>query len=620
MDSTESIVKAPEPKVHIYLWFVYLFPLVYVAFGLFIANMYTVSEIVQLVLSPQNLLMVILLVGCPSITSYLAIKKIRSYDGTEQSCDECNTVAQLFPNLTIIIPPVIALCAPFLARMSARGRGLEFELFPFFLLCVGATYLFSLFFYIPFLQHYERWQEKLPLKKKYVKLSLVGRNSLVSFFTSVGMFCVALCPLFVKRNADVPVLTLFLTRMMPQMIIGIVMGIVDFFMLTRGITRRVAKIDDFSNKLAEGNYTLEKLSVESRDEFGLLVNNLNGFYENTKRLLVGLGSTVNVTGKVAEELSANMTETAASVEQIVGNINAVKEQMVNQSSGVEEATATLNEIMGNIEKLNANIETQSAGVEQSSSAVQEMVANIRSVTQVLEKNGTAVNHLSEASDVGQKRVENSVSMSEKILAESSGLLEASAVIQNIADQTNLLAMNAAIEAAHAGEAGKGFAVVADEIRKLAEQSNAQGKNITSSLQNLEEAIGGVSESTKEMQKQFSVIFDLARTVKQQEEVVMNAMKEQASGSEQVLEAIKNITDSTTEVRDGSSEMMGGGKQIVEEMNILAGTTQKITNTMTEMASGTNQILVAIQDVNASSGKNKESIGKLIVEMNNFKVK
>ncbi len=68
---------------------------------------------------------------------------------------------------------------------------------------------------------------------------------------------------------------------------------VDFFRLQwspgvvqmRGTSRRLSKITEFSKFVAEKDYTGENLDVISRDEFGLLVNDLNSFQTGTKELL-----------------------------------------------------------------------------------------------------------------------------------------------------------------------------------------------------------------------------------------------------------------------------------------------------------------------------------------------
>jgi len=392
------------------------------------------------------------------------------------------------------------------------------------------------------------------------------------------------------------------------------------FFVARAMIKPVNVVVNALKDIAQGDGDLTvRLPVHGNDE----ITDLSDYFNETISKIGTSIQTVETSSvameKIGNELAANMTETASAVNQISANIDGVKQQALTQAASVTETAATIEQMVRTLTQVNNSIENQAASVAQSSASIEQMVANISSIGQTLGKTGSLIKDLTSATDDGKNTLFNSNTVTQKIAEESGSLMEASNVIQHIASQTNLLAMNAAIEAAHAGEAGKGFAVVADEIRKLAEDSAAQGKNITETLKNLSAEIETLSGASQTVEEKFNAIFNLAEQVKDMSNRLTEAMNEQENGSKEVLAAIKNINSVTTEVKSGSDEMLRGGKAVAQEMHKLDDLTRLISSSMNEMASGVVQINNAVQEVNEITLKNKQNIESLAKEVKKFKV-
>jgi methyl-accepting chemotaxis protein len=386
----------------------------------------------------------------------------------------------------------------------------------------------------------------------------------------------------------------------------------------RSITGPITRITEIVKHTGDGNLTM-RVSVKSKDEIGELGRGFNAMLDNFKNLISTIKNESERLSDIGAVLAGSSRKTAAAVEEITGNIQAIQNLAVNQSASVKETNATMEKISGNIKNLNEHVELQTASVSKSSSAIEEMLANIQSVTQTLYKNTDKVNELTDASGVGRGGLQTVVSDVQEIAHESEGLLEINAVMENIASQTNLLSMNAAIEAAHAGESGKGFAVVAGEIRKLAENSSRQSKTIVEVIKKIKSSIDKISNSTGSVLNKFEDIEGGIITVSNQEENIRGAMEEQGKGSKQILDGIGNVNEITRQVKGGSNEMLEGAKEVIEESNNLEKATQEITSGMNEMASGADQINAAVQHVNEMSNKNREGIDLLLDEVSRFKM-
>ncbi|WP_134682694.1 HAMP domain-containing methyl-accepting chemotaxis protein [Brevibacillus migulae] len=259
--------------------------------------------------------------------------------------------------------------------------------------------------------------------------------------------------------------------------------------------------------------------------------------------------------KVSSQISLSADTVASSSEEITASVDEI-------SRGSQYQANTVSNVTMMIEQMNQAITSISHNIEQTSEFVGQ-------ATSVAQQGGRLMGNAS----AGMNEITAKV---DELLGHSRKIDEIIGAIQDISEQTKLLALNASIEAARAGEHGRGFAVVADAVGKLANQSYAASKEITTLVQTIQDSTRSTAETVKEgnvlVGQAEEAFHEIIRYVQESATKVVEiaaSCEEQSAQTSEVLQSAQNIAAVTEESLASTEETAAATQELArmaEQMN------------------------------------------------------
>ena len=201
------------------------------------------------------------------------------------------------------------------------------------------------------------------------------------------------------------------------------------------------------------------------------------------------------------------------------------------SAASEEMSATTSQIANGSETIHVQTGQVASAITELAASVDQVVGNVRIA---LEKSGQAVKATGKGAESGLTATQDMG----KIRSATENIAKAITMIQEIARQTNLLSLNAAIEAAKAGAQGKGFSVVAEEVRKLAERSRGSAMEIDRLIHESNEAVESGRSSVEVTQGLLVQIQEAINTTGVMVKEIGSATEEQSHNTSEVARRVE----------------------------------------------------------------------------------
>jgi methyl-accepting chemotaxis protein len=325
-----------------------------------------------------------------------------------------------------------------------------------------------------------------------------------------------------------------------------IVGRVHSSTMAQPLNRLVAALE----RMRQGDFT-ERLTLQRRDEFGILGNGLN-------RLADDLSELVGQVQRSGIQVNTTATEIAATAREQQSTAHEIAATTVEIGATSRQISATSKELEKTMNELNQVAEQTTDLAGSGHAALTHMETTMRQIT---EASGSITAKLSVLSE------------------KTSNINSVVTTITKVADQTNLLSLNAAIEAEKAGEYGLGFAVVAMEIRRLADQTAVATYDIEKMVKEMQSAVvAGVMgmdkfseearrgvEEVRQVSAHLTQIIRQVQTLTPRFQTVNEGMHTQATGAQQISDTLTQLSEAAQQ----TAESLRQSNLAIEQLNSAA---------------------------------------------------
>ncbi len=359
-----------------------------------------------------------------------------------------------------------------------------------------------------------------------------------------------------------PVRNLVMKLIIVAIIAAILIAIIVLYQVL-SISGNINNVQKFASALSDGDFTVQSLKVNSKNELGRMGTALNTMYESNRAVI-----------KSISEHAGNMNFSSEALNESAGvltnKFTEIRTEMMQINDAMTSTSAATEEVNASVEEVNASVTMLATETNQS----MDMADSIQKrASEVEESSRVSSRQAKELAAEFEVQLKSSIENSK--IVESIGELADS--IAGIAEQINLLSLNASIEAARAGEQGRGFAVVAEQIGKLAGETSDTVGEIQNTISDVQEAFRLLTEDAHSMldfvqnkvNSDYDVLVDTAEQYGKDAGFFADSSRKISEMSENIHHIMNEVTMAVQSIAESSVEtttVSGAVNEAVEEVS------------------------------------------------------